>query len=313
MSILQVKDLHKSFGSTEIIKGISFSLSEGEILGLLGPNGAGKTTTIQMIIGTLTPTRGSIEIFGLDNQIHREQIAEKLNFSSTYNNLPWWLTVKENLTWSAYLYDIPDRAKRMDKIKALFHLDKLWHKQIRQLSSGQQTRVGLARACLNFPKVLVLDEPTASLDPDIAQYIHEFLMNERKEFRTSVILTSHNMSEVESLCNRVLILKEGKIIAEDTPAGLSKRITRCRLLLTITKNSTGLNAYLAKHKYQSFRDKNKFEITVPDNKIAAFLNHIGQLDIKYSEISIDKPDLKDYFLAIARPNAGHKPSGKIPK
>ncbi len=220
MSILEVKDLTKSFGDKSVVKGLTFSLKEGEILGVLGPNGAGKTTTIQMLLGILTPTSGSVHIFGKDLSTHKSEILERVNFSSTYTDLPWRLTVRENLTWTAYMYEIADRNKRLDKIKSLFRLEKLWNMPVASLSAGQKTRVNLARAYVNFPRLLLLDEPIASLDPEVALYIREFFSDQRKEFNTSIILTSHNMYEVEALCDNVLVLKDGQIIAKDTPAAL---------------------------------------------------------------------------------------------
>ncbi|PIS17995.1 ABC transporter, partial [Candidatus Collierbacteria bacterium CG09_land_8_20_14_0_10_46_12] len=139
MNIIEVKDLKKTFKKSEIIKGLSFDLHEGEILGILGPNGAGKTTTLQMLLGILTPTSGEINIFGQDLRTHKSQILEHMNFSSTYVDLPWRLTVKENLIWSAYLYNIPDRRKRLNQIRDLFRLEKQWNQPVASLSAGQKT------------------------------------------------------------------------------------------------------------------------------------------------------------------------------
>src|SRR3989344_3033352 len=202
-NVLEVKNLTKKFGNFTAVDNISFSLKEGEILGLLGPNGAGKTTTIQMLLGVLTPTSGDIKYFDKKLTENREEILEQVNFSSSYTNFPWSLTVKEVLTFISYLYSINERKKRLDKIVEMFKLDSLLRKQIHELSSGQLTKVNLAKAFINFPKVLLLDEPTASLDPDVAKYIRDFLLNQQKEFKVSIILTSHNMAEVEEVSDRV--------------------------------------------------------------------------------------------------------------
>lgn len=226
MTILKAQSLSKKYGDFTAVDNISFELKEGEILGFLGPNGAGKTTTIQMLLGVLTPDSGSVHYFGKKFTDHREEILEQVNFSSTYTQLPWWLTVAENLTYLSYLYSIPNRKERLAQLINTFKLEKLWRKRMRELSAGQTTRVNLAKAFLNFPKVLLLDEPTASLDPDIANYIREFLLSERKQHKISILLTSHNMAEVEQVCDRVIFINHGKIIADDTPAKLAKSINK---------------------------------------------------------------------------------------
>src|SRR3989338_1268718 len=177
-----------------------------------------------MLLGVLLQTQGEIFYFGKSFARHREEILEYINFSSTYTNLPWDLTVRENFTFISYLYDIDDRRKRLADVVRIFRLQKLWNEKIHSLSAGQLTRVNLAKAFINFPKVLLLDEPTASLDPDIAQYIREFLVSQRNNFQVSIIWTSHNMAEVEEVCDRVIFINKGKLIADDTPDNLAKTI-----------------------------------------------------------------------------------------
>lgn len=300
MTILEVKNLKKIFKRSEIIKGISFDMEEGEILGILGPNGAGKTTTLQMLLGILTPTSGEISIFGQDLKKHQSEILERMNFSSTYVDLPWRLTVKENLTWSAYLYDIPDRRKRLNQIKELFRLESQWNQPISNLSAGQKTRVNLARSMINFPSLLLLDEPTASLDPEVASYIREFFSNQRKTYNKSIILTSHNMSEVEGLCDRVIILKDGKIVGNDTPANLAKKIEYSHLRLRVTKNSIELDKLIVLRKLESAIVDKQYTITIKEVLLPLFLYEVTKKNIGYTEISIDKPNLEDYFMKIAR-------------
>jgi len=190
MDILQVANLTKQFDLYKAVDNITFSLKEGEILGMLGPNGAGKTTTIQMLLGVLTPTFGSISYFEKSLFNHKEEILEQVNFSSTYTKLPENLTVLENLTFISYLYDIKHRKDRIIKLADQFNLNNLMHMQCSDLSAGQMTRLTLAKAFINYPKVLLLDEPTASLDPDVADFIRKFLMEERKKFQVSIIITS---------------------------------------------------------------------------------------------------------------------------
>ncbi len=302
MAILEVKNLKKTFKKSEIIKGISFELQEGEILGILGPNGAGKTTTLQMLLGILTPSSGEIKIFDKSLWEHKSEILEQMNFSSTYVDMPWRLTVKENLTWSAYLYDIPDRRKRLEQIKTLFRLEKQWKQPVSSLSAGQKTRVNLARSMINYPRILLLDEPTASLDPEVALYIREFFANQRKTYNKSIILTSHNMAEVEGLCDRVIILKDGLIVGNDTPANLAKKIEFSHLRLRVTKNAAELDKLIALRKLDSGIEDNQYTITIKESLLPLFLYEITKKNISYTEISIDKPNLEDYFMKIARGN-----------
>jgi ABC-2 type transport system ATP-binding protein len=298
MDILKVKDLTKQFKSFRAVDTISFSLKEGEILGLLGPNGAGKTTTIQMLLGVLTPTSGTVEYFGKDLKTHREDILEQVNFSSTYTNLPWNLTVKENLTFISYLYGIKDRKKRIEKITKMFKLEPLLNQKIQELSAGQLTRVNLAKAFINFPKVLLLDEPTASLDPDVAQYIRQFLLSERKEFQVSIIITSHNMAEVEEVCDRVIFINEGKIIADDKPENLAKTIEISHVALLIKDGFKRTVEYCEKHGIKYKHEGRYIVIDVKEKEIPDLLRKLMDIGVYYDEISIEKPTLEDYFLQM---------------
>lgn len=300
MSILEVKNLTKTFKNSPIIKGISFDMAEGEILGILGPNGAGKTTTLQMLLGILTPTSGSISIFGKDIQTHKSSILESVNFSSTYVDMPWRLSVKENLTWSSWLYQIPDRRRRLKQVMELFRLEKLWNMPVASLSAGQKTRVNLARSMVNYPRLLLLDEPTASLDPEVASYMREFFAKQRETFNKSIILTSHNMAEVEELCDRVLILKDGLIFDIDTPANLAKKIEDCFLNLRVTKNMSKLGELLRRRKLTSNTTDGITRIELKEKILPLFLYELTKQNIQYSEISIDKPNLEDYFMKVAK-------------
>src|SRR3989338_8615576 len=177
--VLEVKNLTKKFGEFTAVNDVSFSIQEGEVLGFLGPNGAGKTTTIQMLIGVMQPTQGNIVYFGKAFNKHRVEILKQINYSSGYISLPYLLTIGEILDVFARLYEIPDKKKRMQKLLAVFEIEGLRKKQFYTLSAGQKSRVLLAKAFLNYPKIILLDEPTASLDPDIAKRIREFLKKEK--------------------------------------------------------------------------------------------------------------------------------------
>ena len=297
MGILEVTNLTKKFGSFKAVDDISFDLKEGEILGMLGPNGAGKTTTIQMLLAVLTPTSGDIVYFGKNLKSHREEILEQVNFSSTYVQLPWRLTIKENLNFFANLYQINNRKDRINKVVSIFRLEKLVNKEIHQLSAGQITRVNLAKAFINFPKVLLLDEPTASLDPEVASYIREFLLNERKNFNVSIIITSHNMAEVDEVCDRVIFINNGKIIANDTPEHLAKTIEICHLELMI-KDGLKRTIEVCQKNDISYNLKSRYIIIdIKEKKLPEFLRDLMNKGVDYDEISIEKPTLEDYFLA----------------
>ncbi len=300
MSVLEVRDLHKIFGKSEVIKGLSFDLKEGEILGILGPNGAGKTTTLQMILGILTPTSGSVKVFGKDMPEHKTEIMERVNFSSTYTDLPWRLTVRENLLWTAWLYNIADRKKRLEKIKTIFRLEKLWKQSTASLSAGQRTRLNLARSMVNFPRLLLLDEPTASLDPEVAAYMREFFATQRREFNTSIILTSHNMAEVEELCDRVIVIKEGLIVGNDTPSALAHKLEFCHVRLRITKNTEALTKLARSRKLALSLDDGITTVTLKEDLLPLFLYEVTKNNVRYTEISIDKPTLEDYFMSVAK-------------
>lgn len=300
MSILETKHLTKKFGSFTAVNDISFSMEEGEILGFLGPNGAGKTTTIQMLLGVLTPSSGEILYFGKNIKEHRTEILEKINFSSTYTNLPWSLSVKENLRFCSFLYEIKNRRQRVAEMLKVFKLEEIANQRVDELSAGQVTRLNLAKAMLNHPKVLLLDEPTASLDPDIASYIREFLQKERYQFNVSILITSHNMAEVEELCDRVLFINHGKVIADDTPDNLARSIEVCHIELLVTKNLAALKKY-CERTGKNYRPTGKrMVVDVKEKEIADFLREISTLEVVYPEISIDKPSLEDYFLQAAK-------------
>src|SRR5881397_902062 len=214
--IVQVRNLTKRFGDFTAVDGVSFDIRQGEILGLLGPNGAGKTTTIQMLLGLITPTAGEIRMFGLPFDRHREEILGRVNFSSTYVSMPQALTVEENLRVVGKLYGMDRITSRIDDIVKRLEMEEFRSKITRKLSSGQMTRLSLAKAFLTSPKVLFLDEPTASLDPDIADKTRALIKEVRRSTGLTVLYTSHNMREMEEMSDRIIFLQRGRIVAEGT-------------------------------------------------------------------------------------------------
>jgi ABC-2 type transport system ATP-binding protein len=219
-SVLAVDNLHKRYGSTIAVDGISFQLARNEIVGLLGPNGAGKTTTINMILGVLEPTSGAIRIEGLDISKQRSRALDCTNFAAVYAPLPGNLTVYQNLRVFGLIYGVKDLPKRIEALLREFELERFRDMKSGVLSSGEQTRLCLAKAMLNQPHLLLLDEPTASLDPATAQEIRAKIRHFADHRRCGVLWTSHNMYEVEDVCDRVLLLARGKILLEGDPKTL---------------------------------------------------------------------------------------------
>ena len=223
INLVELKNVKKNYGSKEAVKDLSFQIKENEILGLLGPNGCGKTTTIGMILGLLKPTSGEILIDKKKIEENRIETLKKINFISPYIELPKKLSVKQNLIVYGKLYDVKDLNNRIEYLVEKLRLEELLNKITGELSSGQKNRVSLAKALINNPKVLLLDEPTASLDPEVGDYIRTFLENYKKERNISILLASHNMDEVKRLCKFVLMMKEGRIIDKGSPLELIEK------------------------------------------------------------------------------------------
>ena len=226
MNIIEVNKLVKEFKGVRAVGELSFNVEEGTITGLLGPNGAGKTTTIQMILDLITPTSGSIKVFGLDMRHHRGEILGKVNFSSPYVALPTNLKVIENLKTFARLYGVKNLDERINELVDFFDIRALLPKMTSSLSTGQLTRLNLTKSLLNNPKLLLLDEPTASLDPDIADRTRKLLLKIQKEKGVTILYTSHDMQEVEEICDRVIFIQKGKLKDDGTPDELIKKYGR---------------------------------------------------------------------------------------
>ena len=226
---IEVINLSKSYKSKQAVNNINFKINENEIVGLLGPNGCGKTTTIGMILGLLKPTSGQVLINGIDIEKNKISLLHKMNFISPYIELPKKLTVKQNLTVYGKLYNINNLNDRIDYLSNKLRLNNLLDKITGELSSGQKNRASLAKALINEPTVLLLDEPTASLDPETGDFIRTFLENYKKEKKIAVLLASHNMDEVKRLCGSVLMMNGGNIIDRGTPDNLIKKHGRKNL------------------------------------------------------------------------------------
>jgi ABC-2 type transport system ATP-binding protein len=226
LSTISAEQLTKLYKSTHAVDGISFSLAPGSVTALLGGNGAGKSTTIAMIMGLVTPTSGRVTVLGAEMPRRRYDVLHRMNFESPYVDLPTRLTVRQNLSVFAQLYGVDDVRGRVAALAADLNLTEFLDSWTGRLSSGQKTRVSLAKALLNRPDVLLLDEPTASLDPDTADWVRGRLEQYRRETNATILLASHNMGEVERLCDRVIIMKQGRIEDDGAPAQLLLRYGR---------------------------------------------------------------------------------------
>ena len=234
---IKIKNLYKNYKGFEAVKNLNFEIKKGSITGLLGPNGCGKTTTIGMILGLIRPTKGEVLINNKDIEIEKNRISvlEKMNFISPYVELPKKLSVKENLIVYGKMYEVKDLQNRINTLCNDLNLKEFLNKKTGELSSGQKNRVSLAKSLINNPEILLLDEPTASLDPDTGDYVRSYIENYAKKNNTTILLASHNMSEVERLCENIMMMKKGKIIDEGTCEELIFKHGRVNLEETFLK------------------------------------------------------------------------------
>lgn len=300
MAVLEVKNLTKKFGKFTAVDNISFDLKEGEILGLLGPNGAGKTTTIDMLLGLTTPTSGSMNFFGLPFEENRVSILKRMNFSASYINMPWMLKVIENLYTFARLYEVDNYKEKVKKLMDEFQLTDTKDKLTNDLSSGQLTKLYLCKAFINSPKLLLLDEPTAFLDPDIADVIRKLILKRVKNESMSILFTSHNMTEITEICDRVIFMSKGKIIAEDTPEELAQKIKFCKVRLLFLIENNKVKTLLDNYKYKYSIENKETVISLDEHNVGQLLGRLSMAKLKYSQINIDKPTLEDFFIKVAR-------------
>lgn len=300
-SVLEVKNLVKKFKNFTAVDNISFNIKEGEIVGILGPNGAGKTTTIHMLLGLITPTSGQIHIFGKDLFKNRIDIMGKVGFGSTYTGLKWSLTVYENLMICAYLFGVGEKKEQIKRVLENVEMWDLRDKKGSKLSAGQVTRIVIARALLNRPRLLLLDEPTASLDPNIAVKIQTLLLSIRNKYKVSIVYTSHNMPEVTKMCDRVIFLSQGKIMAEDTPQNLAKKIEDMTLILGFEGDKKIIKRYLENKGYFfEYISDWKVRIKIHEDMLAGIIRGLSEKGIWITEVDIAKPDLEDVFLLISQ-------------
>jgi ABC-2 type transport system ATP-binding protein len=227
--VLEARELTREFDGVTVLDKFSFQLRKGEVLGLLGANGAGKTTAMNMLLGLTLPSSGRIEVFGKELQQNRIEILKRTNFSSAYTALPGNLYVWQNLAVFARIYGVPNAKQKIAELLELLEISDLSKRVTGQLSAGESTRVNLCKAMLNDPELLLLDEPTASLDPDIADKVRKFVQRMQKERNIAILYTSHNMKDIEEVCDRVIFLHKGKVVAEGTPKDIVERSAQTSL------------------------------------------------------------------------------------
>jgi ABC-2 type transport system ATP-binding protein len=297
----ELTKIYRGRTPTTAVDRLSFALGRGEILGLLGPNGAGKTTTIQMLLSTLKPTSGRIEYFGCPLESAREAILDRLGFASAYSRLPWRLSVEENLDVFGRLFRLSARERkvRTEELLRWFGVWDLRRRTIASLSAGQLTRVMLAKAFLARPRVVLLDEPTASLDPDIAHEVRRFVRARRDEEGVSMIYTSHNMDEVAEVCDRVIFLNFGRIIDEGRPNELAASAAMTRVQLRVEHGLESLLRLASARGLASRIDDGMVDVEVDERQVADFLAGVAASGVRYSQIALRKPTLEDYFLKLA--------------
>ena len=312
--VLSVRNLRKVYpGKVPFVavEGSSFDLSQGEILGLLGSNGAGKTTTIQMLLSTLKPTSGEILYFGKDFFKHRSEVLNQVAFASTYVSLPWMLTIEQNLDVFSRLYSMTkqERKERIDPLLERFGILSKKKATVSQLSAGQITRLMLVKAFMVRPKIVLLDEPTASLDPDIAKDVIQFVLEQRNQYGTSILYTSHNMLEVSEVCDRVLFMQTGRIVADDHPEKLAHSFSSCKVQLLVGDGLKRTIAIAEKFQLPFQTEYRTIEIQVDEPKIATLLHALAEAGVHYTNVNIIQPTLEDYFLHMVE--MGKKGKGRV--
>jgi ABC-2 type transport system ATP-binding protein len=299
--ILEVEKLVKTYGSFRAVDGISFTIPKGKVVGFLGPNGAGKTTTIHMLLGITLINGGTIKYFGRNFYQHRLHCLQRINFTSAFNTLLGRISVRENLLVFANLYQVKHAKEKILKLTQYFEIADLLPVLYQNLSSGQKTRVNLVKSLLNDPELILMDEPTASLDPDIADKTLTLIEELKRERNLAILYTSHNMHEVTRICDEVIFLDHGKIVAQDTPLNLTKQISSATLCLTFANDKYNLEQYL-KEQQQPFSFLNNCTVTIStqEHLIPKVLFGISNIGVSITDIEIQKPTLADVFLQIAR-------------
>lgn len=299
--LLKVENLVKDFPSLRALKGVSFEIPRGKVVGLLGPNGAGKTTCIDILLGATLPNGGNIEYFGVNFFEHKHASLRRINFASAYHNLQNRTTVRQNLLVFADLYEVPEKVRKIERLIDYFEIRDIAERRFGDLSAGQRTRVNLIKSLLNDPELILMDEPTASLDPDIADKTLNLIEDLRRERDLSILFTSHKMDEVSRICDDVIFLDHGEVVARGTPRELTQRIPEAELSLRFTGDDEAVAAYLEGQGFAyELVHAERVVITVHESAIASIILNLDHLGIAILDVDVRKTDLEDIFIQIAR-------------
>ena len=303
MPLLAISELRKRYGEVEALKGVSFSVERGEIFGLLGPNGAGKSTTINILLGLILADGGRIEVFGQDFARHSLAIRRRMNVAAAFTSLNGVLTVRENLKVYGHIYGVKNTSARIDELLERFEITELANKKLQYLSSGQHTRVTLCKGLINDPELLLLDECTVGLDPDIAEKTRRALKEFQREKLTTILFTSHNMNEVEELCGRIAFLSKGQILHIDTTERITQIIPQQTLTIRF-RAGTAVTALLQSVTLPpaevGIDSTLRFVLNEPEQQLDAILRHFTRSGAQIVDLQLVRPTLEDVFIKVAR-------------
>jgi ABC-2 type transport system ATP-binding protein len=300
-NVLEVTNLTKDYGSFRAVDAISFNVRHGMVMGLLGPNGAGKSTTIQMLTGVTLPSSGKISYFGMDFTTHQQECLQRLNYASAYNTLQGRLSILENLRVFAGLYGVENSEAVIAEWIDYFDIKRLAKTKVWDLSAGEKTRLNLVKAMLNEPELILMDEPTASLDPDIADKTLELIEKLRSERELSILFTSHNMNEVTRICDEVIFLDGGKIVSQDTPKNHIGTIGDVTLELRYGGGREAVERVLvARRLAAEWPEKGSVRLKVSNEAVGGTIAALVNAGVEITDTEVIKPTLEDVFLKIAR-------------
>ncbi|OGH37504.1 MAG: hypothetical protein A3B44_02835 [Candidatus Levybacteria bacterium RIFCSPLOWO2_01_FULL_38_21] len=299
--VLEVKNLTKKYDHFTAVDDISFFVNEGEAVGFLGPNGAGKTTTIQILLGITSSTAGTIKFFGKDFNKHKKECLQRINFASAFNTLQGRITVWENLLVFAHLYKVKNPKKKIMEFINYFEGEALLKQRYWDLSAGQKTKINLIKSLINDPEIILMDEPTASLDPDVVDKTLSFIEELKKSRKITLLYTSHNMDEITRVCDKIIFLDHGKIVAQDSPLNLTKQIKTSTLKLTFDGKKEEMEKYLKSQKLKyEFLNEYTVKIAIEEKLIPSVIFGISKTALWITDIEVQKPTLEDFFLHIVR-------------
>jgi len=303
MDVLEVRELRKRYGAVEALKGLTFTVERGEFFGLLGPNGAGKSTTINILLGLILADEGSIRIFGQDFTTQQIAIRRRMNVAAAFTSLNGVLTVRENLRVYGHLYGVPKVDAKINELLERFEITDLGQKRLQYLSSGQHTRVTLCKGLINDPELLLLDECTVGLDPDIAEKTRRALQEFQREKHTTILFTSHNMYEVDELCGRIAFLSNGQILRIDTADRIKKLIPHHVLEVRFPPGAElAALARIDGLPAANFAADStlRFVLDAPEQQLDTILRQLTQSGTPIVDIQLTRPTLEDVFIKVAR-------------